>query len=196
VKPVDWVLVTTKAYDSESASAWFATACGPRTRVAVIQNGVEHLARFEKHFDIKRLVPVMIDLPAERLSPGKTIQRGPAVMIRCLHCGCGPHPDVICAAANSEDQSDGAACWCEAYYPVKIFFSEADAVRAMQEDLVGGSSKEEQRVSDEVAKDPVDRDSQKPDNQNKDTMERVEKQTIETKQTTPNKTSDVKPRES
>jgi 2-dehydropantoate 2-reductase len=81
VKPVDWVLVTTKAYDSESAAAWFATACGPRTRVAVIQNGVEHLARFEKHFDIKRLVPVMIDLPAERVSPGKTIQRGPAVMV-------------------------------------------------------------------------------------------------------------------
>jgi 2-dehydropantoate 2-reductase len=81
VMPVDWVLVTTKAYDSVSAAAWFATACGPRTRVAVIQNGVEHLARFEKHFDIKRLVPVMIDLPAERVSPGKTIQRGPAVMV-------------------------------------------------------------------------------------------------------------------
>jgi 2-dehydropantoate 2-reductase len=81
VKAVDWVLVTTKAYDSESAAAWFATACGPRTRVAVIQNGVEHVARFEKLFDTQRLVPVMIDLPAERLSPGKTIQRGPAVMV-------------------------------------------------------------------------------------------------------------------
>jgi 2-dehydropantoate 2-reductase len=80
-KPVDWVLVTTKAYDSESAAAWFATACGPKTRVAVIQNGVEHLARFEKNFDRARMVPVMIDLPAERLSPGKTIQRGPAVMV-------------------------------------------------------------------------------------------------------------------
>lgn len=81
VKPVDWVLVATKAYDSESAAAWFATACGPRTRVAVIQNGVEHVARFEKHIDRSRIVPVMIDLPADRLSPGKTVQRGPAVMV-------------------------------------------------------------------------------------------------------------------
>jgi len=81
VSPVDWVLVATKAYDSDSAAAWFPTACGPRTRVAVIQNGVEHIARFAKHFDVARIVPVMINLPAERLSPGRTIQRGPAQMV-------------------------------------------------------------------------------------------------------------------
>jgi len=81
VKPVDWVLVATKAYDSDSAAKWFATACDRRTRVAVIQNGVEHVARFEKHIDRDRIVPVMIDLPAERLSPGKTLQRGPAHLV-------------------------------------------------------------------------------------------------------------------
>lgn len=80
-KPVDWVLVTTKTYDSDSAAQWFATACGPRTRVAVIQNGVEHVARFEKHIDRERIVPVMIDLPADRLSPGRTVQRGPAHIV-------------------------------------------------------------------------------------------------------------------
>ncbi len=81
VKPVDWVLVATKTYDSDSAAQWFATACGPATRVAIIQNGVEHVARFEKHFDRERLVPVMIDLPADRVSPGKTIQRGAAHLV-------------------------------------------------------------------------------------------------------------------
>jgi 2-dehydropantoate 2-reductase len=81
VKPVDWVLVTTKTYDSDAAAQWFATACGASTRVAIIQNGVEHLARFEKHFDRQRLVPVMIDLPADRVSPGKTIQRGAAHLV-------------------------------------------------------------------------------------------------------------------
>jgi 2-dehydropantoate 2-reductase len=80
-KNVDWVLVTTKAYDSEAAAKWFATAVGPRTRVAIIQNGVEHLARFEKHLEKSRLVPVMIDLPADRVSPGKSVQRGPAKMV-------------------------------------------------------------------------------------------------------------------
>jgi 2-dehydropantoate 2-reductase len=80
-RPVDWVLVATKAYDSDAAAQWFPTACVPRTRVAVIQNGVEHLARFEKHIGRERIVPVMIDLPADRVSPGKTIQRGPAHLV-------------------------------------------------------------------------------------------------------------------
>jgi 2-dehydropantoate 2-reductase len=81
VRPVDWVLVCTKAYDSDSAATWFKTACGPRTRVAVIQNGVEHVERFERHFERTRFVPVMIDLPADRVSPGRTIQRGPAHLV-------------------------------------------------------------------------------------------------------------------
>jgi 2-dehydropantoate 2-reductase len=78
---VDWILVTTKAYDSDAAALWFPKATGPKTRLAVIQNGVEQLARFEKHFDRARIVPVMIDLPAERLSPGRTVQRGPAHLV-------------------------------------------------------------------------------------------------------------------
>jgi len=78
---VDWILVTTKAYDSDSAALWFDGAAGPDTRLAVIQNGVEHVARFEKHFDKARIVPVMIDLPAERLSPGRTVQHGPAHLV-------------------------------------------------------------------------------------------------------------------
>ncbi|HET9473153.1 MAG TPA: 2-dehydropantoate 2-reductase N-terminal domain-containing protein, partial [Steroidobacteraceae bacterium] len=77
-QPVDWVLVTTKAYDSDAAAQWFANATGPGTRLAVIQNGVEHVARFERHFDRTRIVPVMIDLPADRIAPGRTVQRGPA----------------------------------------------------------------------------------------------------------------------
>jgi 2-dehydropantoate 2-reductase len=81
VSPVDWVLVCTKAYDSESAAQWFKTACDARTRVAVVQNGVEHVERFEHHVDRARIVPVMIDLPADRLSPGRTIQRGAAHIV-------------------------------------------------------------------------------------------------------------------
>jgi 2-dehydropantoate 2-reductase len=81
VKQVDWVLIATKTYDSEDAAKWLPAACGPRTRVAVIQNGVEHVARFEKHIARERIVPVMIDLPADRVSPGRTIQRGAAVMV-------------------------------------------------------------------------------------------------------------------
>ena len=81
VKAVDWILVATKTYDSDRAAAWFPKATTPRTRLAVIQNGVEHVERFEKYFDRARIVPVMIDLPAERLSPGRTMQRGPAHLV-------------------------------------------------------------------------------------------------------------------
>jgi 2-dehydropantoate 2-reductase len=80
-QPVDWILVATKAYDSEAATSWFPKATGPRTRLAVIQNGVEHVQRFEAHFPRERIVPVMIDLPAERLAPGRTVQRGPAYLV-------------------------------------------------------------------------------------------------------------------
>jgi len=80
-EPVDWILAATKTYDSDAAARWFPKATGPRTRLAVIQNGVEHIERFESHFDRRRIVPVMIDLPAERLSPGRTVQRGPAHLV-------------------------------------------------------------------------------------------------------------------
>ncbi|HET8745134.1 MAG TPA: 2-dehydropantoate 2-reductase N-terminal domain-containing protein, partial [Ramlibacter sp.] len=75
--PSDWILVATKAYDSDAAARWFAGATHPHTRLAVIQNGVEHIQRFEQHFPRERIVPVMIDLPAERETPGRTLQRGP-----------------------------------------------------------------------------------------------------------------------
>ena len=80
-QPVDWILVATKTYDSDSAANWFPQATNAHTRLAVIQNGVEHVERFEKHFERARIVPVMIDLPAERLSPGRTVQHGQAHLV-------------------------------------------------------------------------------------------------------------------
>jgi 2-dehydropantoate 2-reductase len=76
-RPADWVLVTTKAYDSASAARWFEKCVGAHTRVAVIQNGVEHVERFAPHVDADRIVPVMIDCPATRHSPGEVTQGGP-----------------------------------------------------------------------------------------------------------------------
>jgi len=80
-QPMDWILVTTKTYDSDAAAQWIANATGPNTRLAVIQNGVEHVQRFEKYFDATRIVPVMIDMPADRTGPGRTVQRGPAHLV-------------------------------------------------------------------------------------------------------------------
>jgi 2-dehydropantoate 2-reductase len=73
-KPVDWVLVATKTYSAESTRPWLEALCGPDTRVAIIQNGVEQVQLFEHLVPADRLVPVMINLPAARRAPGRIVQ--------------------------------------------------------------------------------------------------------------------------
>src|SRR5882724_5041321 len=73
--PVDWVLVATKAYDAAGAAAWLKGFCRPETKVAVLQNGVEHVERFAPYLPIEQIVPVVIDCPAERTAPGQIHQR-------------------------------------------------------------------------------------------------------------------------
>jgi 2-dehydropantoate 2-reductase len=77
--PVDWVLVTTKTYDAPAAAAWLEALLGETTRVAIIQNGVEHLERFPQA-PRARTLPVIIDLPVERSAPGRILQRRDGTM--------------------------------------------------------------------------------------------------------------------
>ena len=72
----DWVLIATKTYDVAGTVAWLPRLIGPHTRVAILQNGVEHLERFSLYIETGRLVPVVVDLPAERKEPGHIWQRG------------------------------------------------------------------------------------------------------------------------
>ena len=73
-RPVDWVLVCTKAYDVEATRPWLDRLVVQGTRVAIIQNGVEHVRLFEHLVSAERLVPVMINLPAARSAPGRIVQ--------------------------------------------------------------------------------------------------------------------------
>ena len=72
--PVDWVLVATKTYDVDSTKAWLDRLVVQGTRVAIIQNGVEHVRLFEHLVPAERLVPVIINLPAVRNAPGRIVQ--------------------------------------------------------------------------------------------------------------------------
>lgn len=74
-RPVDWVLVCTKTYDAAGAALWLDGLVGPGTRVAVLQNGIEHVARFSPFVAAARIVPAMVDIPAERSAPGRVRQR-------------------------------------------------------------------------------------------------------------------------
>lgn len=73
---VDWVLVTTKTYQVESAIPWLKHLCHENTRVAIVQNGVEHMSCLAGHFPQESTVPVVIDCPAVRSGPGRIKQSG------------------------------------------------------------------------------------------------------------------------
>jgi len=73
--PVDWTIVTTKTYDAAATGAWLARLVGPETRVAVLQNGVEHVERFRPYVPAERITPAVVDIPAERSAPGRVRQR-------------------------------------------------------------------------------------------------------------------------
>jgi 2-dehydropantoate 2-reductase len=79
--PVDWVLVTTKAYDAAGAARWLPALTRNDTPVAILQNGVEHRERFASYLPATRIVPVMVDCPAERTAANQVRQRGPAKMV-------------------------------------------------------------------------------------------------------------------
>lgn len=76
-QPMDWVLIATKTYDSDGAKLWLDRLSGPHTSIAVIQNGVEHRENFGAAFAV---LPVIIDVPAERRPDGSVLQRGAATM--------------------------------------------------------------------------------------------------------------------
>ncbi|WP_093086057.1 2-dehydropantoate 2-reductase [Sphingobium sp. AP50] len=71
---VDWVIVATKTYDALGAASWINALSDLNTRVAVLQNGVEHLSRFPS-VNRDRIVPAIVDIPAERTKPGSVKQR-------------------------------------------------------------------------------------------------------------------------
>ncbi|MBS1799683.1 MAG: 2-dehydropantoate 2-reductase [Acidobacteria bacterium] len=79
--PVDWVMVATKAYDVPSAARWLEWLREKDTPVAVLQNGVEHRERFAPYVPEDRIVPVIVDCPAERRPAvdgvDRIAQRGP-----------------------------------------------------------------------------------------------------------------------
>lgn len=74
-RPVDWAIAATKTYDRDGALAWLAGLVGPHTRVAVLQNGVEHRTRFAGTIEDAAVVPAIVDIPAERTVPGRILQR-------------------------------------------------------------------------------------------------------------------------
>ncbi|MBL7098569.1 MAG: 2-dehydropantoate 2-reductase [Alphaproteobacteria bacterium] len=78
-KPVDWVLVCVKSHQTPAVAGWLKALVGKNTRVAVLQNGVEHRERVAPLVPIgTTIVPVVVALPAERVAPGEIEMHGGA----------------------------------------------------------------------------------------------------------------------
>ena len=81
-EPCSWVLLATKAYQSAEARPWLDALCGPGARVAVLQNGVDHVERIAPLAPgVERVLPVVVQLPAEKTGPGQVKQLNPGVLI-------------------------------------------------------------------------------------------------------------------
>jgi 2-dehydropantoate 2-reductase len=89
ITPTDWVFLCVKAHQVASAAEALKAAVGPNTRVAVLQNGVEHRERVAPFTDAV-VVPAMVDVPAGKLGRGEVLWRGRAIL-------------------NVQDTSDGQA---------------------------------------------------------------------------------------
>lgn len=75
LEPVDWLLLCTKAHQIEGAASWFRRLVSPETRVAVLQNGVEHTARVAPYIDKSNsALPCIVRLPASVIEPGHIVQ--------------------------------------------------------------------------------------------------------------------------
>lgn len=66
--PVDWVLLTTKAQDTDGAGAWLRALCGPGTTVAVLQNGIDHAARVAPYVGEAEVLPTIVYYNGERIA--------------------------------------------------------------------------------------------------------------------------------
>jgi 2-dehydropantoate 2-reductase len=73
--PADWVLLCTKTHQTQAAAPWLARLCTPRTRVAVLQNGIDHVDRVAPLANGATVLPVIVYYNGERLAPDRVRMR-------------------------------------------------------------------------------------------------------------------------
>jgi 2-dehydropantoate 2-reductase len=83
-EPVDVLWIATKTYQLETALEAVQALPG---RVAPLLNGVDHIAVLRARFGNERVVPATVAVEAERISPGRFIQRSPFVRLNLASSG-------------------------------------------------------------------------------------------------------------
>ncbi|HEY5346926.1 MAG TPA: 2-dehydropantoate 2-reductase [Rhizomicrobium sp.] len=81
VTSADWVLVCVKSHQTASVAKWLAASVGRHTKVAILQNGVEHRARVAPFLDSATpVMPIVVQLPAQRVAAGEITLFGGAAL--------------------------------------------------------------------------------------------------------------------
>jgi len=68
-QPADWVLLCTKTHETVSAGPWLRALCTPATKVAALQNGIDHAERIAPYANGATVVPVLVYYNGEKLAP-------------------------------------------------------------------------------------------------------------------------------
>jgi len=68
-RPQDWVLLCTKTHETASAGPWLRALCTPATKVAALQNGIDHAERIAPYVNGATVVPVLVYYNGEKLAP-------------------------------------------------------------------------------------------------------------------------------
>jgi 2-dehydropantoate 2-reductase len=79
--PVDWVILASKAYDSESAAGWLAHLAKKGIPVVVLQNGVDHEERIAPLAPEATILPALAYIAAERVGPGHVRHRNNLLLV-------------------------------------------------------------------------------------------------------------------
>ena len=115
-EPVDWVLLATKTYDTQSTAPWLQRLCAPTTRVAVLQNGVDHEARVQPLAGPAVVVPAIVHANSEYLSRGHVRQRRPGTDLAVpnnSHGQCFANLFAGSGVRVSLEDDFTTAAWCK-----------------------------------------------------------------------------------
>jgi 2-dehydropantoate 2-reductase len=77
----DFILLATKAHQTAGAAPWLGALAGPATVIAVLQNGVEHVERVTPYAGGARILPVVVQCPAQSIEPGVIVQSAPCTLV-------------------------------------------------------------------------------------------------------------------
>jgi 2-dehydropantoate 2-reductase len=80
-EPVEWVLLAVKCHQNKDVVPWLRSLTRPGTTIAVLQNGVEHIENVSPYANGAAVLPVVVQCPADRLSPGRVVQNAQANLV-------------------------------------------------------------------------------------------------------------------